>query len=176
MAFEEQQQLKLWWLYLLLGIETIIIASILLVGKNALSFKELKDAYFAPFFAILLPYVLIYLFNKSSLKVVIDQNGIEYQYWPFSRKKLISWKDINDAHLRKYDALGEYGGWGVKQRLWFKKHDKAYIFNDQPLGLQLYLANGEKILFSTEKPDELNLFLINLKRSYQIAAINTDVR
>jgi len=176
MEFEEKQQLKLWWLYVLLVIESIFIGSIILLDKGGMTFQTLKESYFAPIWALLLPFIIIYFVTKNSLTLLIDQAGVTYQYWPFAKKRTISWTAIDKIYLRKYDALGEYGGWGVKHRLWFKFNDKGYIFNDQNIGLQLELTNHKKILFSTGKVSELNLFLINLKRTTNIGAIETDVR
>ena len=175
MEFEETQQLKLWWLYILLGIETIIVCSVIFLGKHKMGWEALKDVYFLPILSIALPYIIIYIVTKNRLTLKIDQYGISYHYWPFVRKKHISWTAVKKAYIRKYDALSEYGGWGLRTRLWFKFNDKAYIFNDKTLGLQLEL-DPKKVLFSTEKPDELALFLINLKRQYNITAIETDVR
>ena len=176
MEFEEKQQLKLWWLYILLSLETIVVGSIIFLDKGGITFQQLKESYFAPIWAILLPYFIVYLVTKNSLTLKIDQFGITYHYWPFTKLRTRSWADIDKIYLRKYDALGEYGGWGVKHRLWFKFNDKAYIFNDNNVGLQLELSNHKKLLFSTTKPEELNLFLINLKRTHSIGAIETDVR
>jgi hypothetical protein len=176
MEFQEVQQLKLWWLYILLGIETIVIGSILFLDKGGITLQELKASYFAPIWAILFPYAIVYFVTNNKLNVKIDQCGVSYRYWPFTKQRSISWTKIDKMYLRKYDALGEYGGWGVKHRLWFKFNDKAYIFNDKNLGLQLELHTNKKLLFSTTKADELVLFLINLKRQYNIGAIETDVR
>ena len=81
---------------------------------------------------------------------------------------------MTSVYMRKYDALGEYGGWGLRYRLWFKFNDRAYVFNDHSKGLQVELSNGKKVLFSTTKHEELSLFLINLKSKYNLAAIATD--
>jgi hypothetical protein len=181
MEFIDKQRLKLWWLYILLGIETIIVLSIILFDKGGMSFQDLKNIYFLPIVAILVPYLLVYLICKNSLTLKIDQCGINYHYWPFARKKNISWTKIDKIYIRRFDALGEYGGWGLKHRLWFnpdsyRGNDKAYILNDKNLGLQILLHNNKKILFSSSKIDELSLFLINLKHQYHIGAIETDVR
>ena len=175
MEFEETQQLKLWWLYILLGIETIIVCSAMFLGKHKMGWEDLKNVYFLPILSIALPYAIIYIVTKNRLTLKIDQYGINYHYWPFVRKRHVSWTAVQKAYIRKYDALSEYGGWVLRTRLWFKFNDKAYIFNDKTLGLQLEL-DPKKVLFSTEKPDELALFLINLKRQYNITAIETDVR
>lgn len=176
MEFEEKQQLKLWWLYILLGIETIIVVSVMFLDKGGLSYQDLKDSYFLPILAILLPYALVFVITNNSFRLRINEHGIHYSYWPFARNKTITWPEVNQLYIRKYDALVEYGGWGLKHRLWFKFNDKAYILNDQNLGLQVELTNQKKVLFSTAKPEELNLFLINLKRTNHLEAIATDVR
>lgn len=176
MEFEEKQQLRLWWLYVLLGIETIIMCCIMLFDKGGMTLQQLKDTYFMPVFAILLPFLIVYMVNKSTLSLKIDQCGIAYRFWPFTGQKHISWTQVDKLYIRKYNALGEYGGWGLRRRLWFKWNDKAYILNDKSIGLQLELGHNRRLLFSTTKADELSLFLINLKRQYNIGAIETDVR
>lgn len=177
MEFEEKQRLNFWWLYILLGIETIIVCSVFLLDKNGLNLQSLKKMYFLPVLAVLLPYLLIYLINKSALVMKIDQCGIAYRFSPFARRaKTISWTQIDRLYLRKYDALSEYGGWGLRSKLWFKFNDKAYIFNDKSIGLQVEMGNAKRVLFSIAQPDELSLFLINFKRQYNIGAIETDVR
>ncbi|MGF1925789.1 MAG: hypothetical protein ACQUHE_16560 [Bacteroidia bacterium] len=176
MEFEEKQVLKLWWLYILLGLETIVMGSILFLSKHSITLQEAKETYFAPIWALLLPYAIVYVVTKNVFTLKIEHLGVTYRYWPFTKSKTVSWNQIEHIYLRKYDALAEYGGWGMRYRLWFKFRDKAYIFNDGNVGLQIELNDGKKILFSTSKPDELNLFLINLKRNHNISAIETDVR
>lgn len=176
MEFIEKQQLKLWWLYILLGIETIIVCSLMFLSKDKMTWQEITSSHYLPIFAILLPYLIVYVVTKNSFTIKIDVNGINYRYWPFARNKFLAWQQIEKLYIRKFDALGEYGGWGYRYRLWFKFKDKAYIFNDANLGLQIELANNKKILFSTSKLEELTLFLINIKRTQHIGAIETDVR
>lgn len=175
MLFEETQKLKLWWLYIILGIETIIVVSVLFLAKGGMSWLDLKKVYFMPVLAILLPYAIVFLISENRMTLKIEESGISYRYWPFVGRQHLAWSSIEKAYIRKYDALSEYGGWGMRTRLWFKFKDRAYIFNDKILGLQIELAH-KKILFSTNKPDELMLFLINLKRQYHLTAIETDVR
>ena len=176
MLFTEKQQLNLWWLYLILGAEAVIMGTIFVYEQKGLTFEALANIYFIPVWAILLPFAIIFVVNKSVFRFEIDENGIRYRYFPFVRRKSISWDEVLVVYLRKYDALGEYGGWGVKTRLWFKLKDKAFIFNDQNIGLQFELVKRKKLLFSTSKREELQLFLLNLKQKHQISAIDPDVR
>jgi len=172
MEFEEQQHLKLWWLYLLVGVDAIIVLSIVLFDKGGMSFTDLKAVYFAPLWAVILPFAIIYLIQQNVLTLRINEEGIYYRYFPFkARLKHLKWDEIAKAHITKYDAFGDYGGYGVKIRLWFKFDDKAYILNDKDRGLQLEFKNGKKLLFSSNRIDEMELFLINLKTRYHIQAI-----
>ncbi|SFA57986.1 hypothetical protein SAMN04488511_11875 [Pedobacter suwonensis] len=172
MEFEEQQHLKLWWLYLLVGVDAIIVLCIVLFDKGGMSFTDLKAVYFAPLWAVILPFAIIYLIQQNVLTLRINEEGIYYRYFPFkARLKHLKWDEIAKAHITKYDAFGDYGGYGVKIRLWFKFDDKAYILNDKNRGLQLEFKNGKKLLFSSNRIDEMELFLINLKTRYHIQAI-----
>lgn len=176
MEYQEKQKLRLWWLYILLGIEATIILSIIFLDKAGMNLQDLKDVYFLPIFSILLPFIIVYFVTENELKLTINQTGITYRYWPFTKQRTIIWDQISKLYIRKYDAFSEYGGWGLRYKLWFKFNDKAFIFNDNTLGMQLELSNDKKVLFSTDKKDELGLFLINLKKQYNIGAIEIDVR
>lgn len=176
MRFEEKQQLNFWWLYILIGIQTIITLTLVLYSDNGFTWSGLDSTFYLAIWLPILLFGLVYLINKSTFDFKIDENGIEYRYWPFVGKRNIAWEDIDVAYLRKYDALEEYGGWGLRSRLWFKFRDKAYIFNDQNIGFQLQLTTKKSVLFSTAKKEELNQFLIALKQKYEIKAIETDVR
>lgn len=172
MEFEEKQALKIWWLYLIMGVSVFPSIALLLFYNGGTSFNELQKMYFGPVFAVLSPFLIVFLIEKSVLTLKINQEGISYRYFPFTIKpKVFNWLDIDKAYIRKYDAFSEYGGYGIKTRLWFKLKDKAYILNDKNKGLQLEFRNGKKLLFSSNKIDELELFLINLKTRYNIQAI-----
>ncbi|MBO9674619.1 MAG: hypothetical protein J7577_14310 [Sphingobacteriaceae bacterium] len=172
MEFEERQSLKLWWLYVLLAIDAVMVFSIVLFDKGGMRFETLKASYFAPFWAVLLPFAIIYLLQKNKMTLQISAEGISYKYFPFQTKlKLLSWDNIEKVYINKYDALGDYGGFGVRSRLWFKFNDKAYLLNDKDKGLQIEFKDGKKLLFSSNRIDEMEMFLMNLKTRYNIQAI-----
>jgi hypothetical protein len=172
MEFEEKQSLKLWWIYILLAINAVAITSIIIFDKGGMNFQDLRKMYFLPFLAIALPFVIIFLIQKNKLTLHITVDGINYKYFPFnSRNTIFHWINIDKVYINKYDALGDYGGWGIRYRLWFKFRDKAFLLNDKSRGLQIEFKNGKRLLFSSNKVDELELFLINLKTRYNIQAI-----
>lgn len=147
-------------------------AALLIFQNNGLSIIELKDMYFAPVLALLSPFLIIYLVQQSRLTLKITADGIAFRYPPFLfTSSRFRWDRIEKAYIRKYNAFSEYGGYGVKNRLWFKFNDKAYLLNDKDRGLQLEFKDGKKLLFSSNKIDEIQIFLINLKTRYNIQAI-----
>ncbi|WP_113634785.1 hypothetical protein [Nubsella zeaxanthinifaciens] len=176
MIFEEKQKLNLWWLYILFGIQAIIILSISFLGDTGMSLVELQQIYYLPIIVVIFIFLLAYFINQNYLLLYINNDGITYKYWPFSRTKKITWNEIEKAYLRHYDALGEYGGWGFRYRLWFKWNDKAFLFDGDSVGLQIVLNNGKKLLFSTAKKEQLRQSLETLKQKHQLLMIETDVR
>jgi len=172
MEFEEKHGLKIWWLYLITAATVLPTLLVIIFYKDGQVLSEFKKMYFAPILAVLSPFLIIFLIQQNKLTLNINTEGITYKYFPFHFKPSHSrWTSIEKAYIRKYDAFSEYGGYGVKTRLWFKFKDKAYILNDKNRGLQLEFKNGKKLLFSSNKIEDLEMFLINLKTRYNIQAI-----
>ena len=82
------------------------------------------------------------------LEVRLDASGAHYRLRPLQwRWRHIAWSEVARAYLRRYDPLGEYGGWGIKGT----SQNRAYnIANDE--GIQLELHNGRRILLGTQQP------------------------
>ena len=58
---------------------------------------------------------LISIFLFSRLETYIDKAGIKVIFWPLlGKQRFIKWDDIEEVFIRKYNALDDYGGWGVK--------------------------------------------------------------
>jgi hypothetical protein len=99
--------------------------------------------------------LLVFLLIKNMvLKVEIRDDGIYYKYSPVHRKwRMFPYSEIKRAYLRKYNALKEYGGYGVRLGL----KDKGRALNVRGnMGLQLEFKNEKpKLLLGTQKPEEL---------------------
>ncbi len=90
---------------------------------------------------------LISLLFFSRLETFIDKSGIKVTFWPLRiNRQFIKWDDIKEIYIRKYNALDDYGGWGVKHG----QKGKAYNVSGNK-GLQLNLNSGEKLLIGTQK-------------------------
>jgi len=149
-VFVEEQRFRQLWLFMILiislGIPLVIIA--LDVFKSDGTDSEALIGLIVVVISTFLTFGLIY---SMRLKTRIDEKGIHYQFWPFHWSlKQISWEEIQTAEFRKYDPLGEYGGWGIKG---FRKHGRAYNVSGDK-GIQLVLKNGKKVLFGTQLEHE----------------------
>lgn len=147
--------------------------------KDFLFFEKQKFNQLWLWFLILVPflYVLIYfLDNKGSdlttliivsctlilsililviikLETIIKKEGILIRFFPFHIKyRQYEWSDISKLYMRKYDAISEYGGWGIRINL--RGKGKAFNVSGNN-GLQLEFKNNKKILIGTQKPEEL---------------------
>ncbi|WP_291847317.1 hypothetical protein [Lutibacter sp.] len=107
---------------------------------------------------IILLVMLLFIYLKLNTR--IDEIGIHYQFYPFHLKyKTIPWNLISKCYLRKYDAISEYGGWGLKLSF-FKKRGKC-VTTKGDTGIQLELKSGKKILIGTQLKEELQKTLNN---------------
>lgn len=94
--------------------------------------------------------VMLWGYYKLKLEVWIDLEGIHYRFFPLIRKNiLISKAEIQRYEIRKYKPIIDYGGWGVR-RGFGRKWQRAYNVSGN-IGLQLYLTNGKKVLFGTQR-------------------------
>jgi hypothetical protein len=93
---------------------------------------------------------------KIRMVVEIRESGLYYRYPPFIiKEKKISREEIERFEVRQYKPIQEYGGWGFRQRSRrFRNAGLAYNVSGN-IGLQLYLKNGKKILFGTQRKEAI---------------------
>lgn len=83
----------------------------------------------------------------------VREDGLYFRYPPFiNRFKVYVPGQIKEYEVRKYQPIKEYGGWGL--RMGNKKVGWAYNASGD-MGLQLVLADGQRILIGTARPDAL---------------------
>ena len=155
-SFREIQKFKQWWLWVIVLASLIAPVCITLFGKNAHKTEDLLVGAIAPVVIILLIYFL-------KLTTQVDEAGIHYKFSPLHLKTfLIEWNEIDKAYIRQYKPILEYGGWGLRAGL--GGVGRAYNVSGN-MGLQLELKTGKKILFGTQKPDEINKVLNELVKN-----------
>ena len=150
-VFKEEQRFTQKWLIILLSISAII--PVIILTKVFLQEKNMNSlTYISIVSIILIGTGFIFIFK---LKTRIDEIGIHYQFFPFHFKmKTIFWKNIKQAKTRNYNALSEYGGWGLKGGWPWKKKNGIAINVKGNIGIQLTLNNYKKILIGTQKRED----------------------
>lgn len=103
---------------------------------------------------------IINLFLPFELVTQIRADGIYVRFPPLQAFfKKFFWSDISEIYIRNYDALTEYFGWGIR----FSDKGFGYIVPGNT-GIQIIFKNGNKVLITTQKPEEVKEILqrINL--------------
>jgi uncharacterized membrane protein YobD (UPF0266 family) len=151
-VFKEEQRFTQTWLIALVIVSLLVPLGIILGTyiNNPDNYTTLE--LMAIIGIILLASGIIFIFKLSTR---IDQVGIHYKFFPFQLKfKIINWHEIKSAHVRNYDAISEYGGWGIKGGSLWNKSKGTAINVSGDIGIQLELENGKKLLIGTQKKDE----------------------
>ncbi|WKN33429.1 hypothetical protein PZB74_08795 [Porifericola rhodea] len=163
--FEELQKVRQTWIWMILSMG---FAGLVLMGAHQIVFKQafgenLLTFSSIVFVAILLALLTVFVY-QSHLITKIDDKGIHYRFFPLHLQyRSIQWSEIEEVRIREYDALSEYGGWGIK----FGSHGNAYTVKGR-YGLQLELTNDRKILLGTQRPIELERLILQLLYDYEV--------
>jgi len=166
MIYEEiQGYKKLLWLLIPMPITLVMIFTFWVAEKDP---AEKTEILYALLLVVAVELLVLLMFLNMKLVTRIDKEGITFHYRPFLKSRHYKWTDIKSAAVRRYNAIGEYGGWGLKTG--WKKNNKAYnVWGNK--GLQLELKDGKRILIGTQKHQDMVLFLRRLKEKYNIISI-----
>lgn len=145
-VFLEKQFVKWWWLTMfILAIIAIVFGTAFYATENS----EEDITIIVSVICCLIAFPLVFGLLFLRLETRIDEKGIFTYFRPFKfTKKFYAWKEISECYVRKYSALTEYGGWGIRIVGW---SSKAYIIGGNQ-GIQIITTNGKKFLIGTQKP------------------------
>ena len=150
--FKETQRFTQTWLMVLLVISAIV--PLIFISKEYFKDKSMTLQEYLTTLAIVFVSLGFIFFFKLTTR--IDEFGVHYQFFPFHFSfKKIAWENIEKAYVRNYDAITEYGGWGLKGRLFWKKSKGTAVNVSGNTGLQLELKNGKKILIGTQQKENI---------------------
>jgi uncharacterized membrane protein YuzA (DUF378 family) len=153
--FREEQQFREWWRTIIVLIS--IVPAIITLVYSLLRLNGMNDVFgrasmnmFTVVVSIILLLASLWLYFSYKLEVWINEDGINYRFFPLIYKnKLVSKEEIQRYEIRKYSPIFDYGGRGIRYGFG-RKWGKAYSISGN-LGLQLYLTNGKKVLFGTQR-------------------------
>lgn len=152
--FKETQKFRQWWYILLILISTIptiffSLYRIISQDKGFLQPENTQTPEIVSYLILIAMPVVIYFLLTTNLQVWVTNEGINFKFPPIIRKnRCINFSDIARFEVRTYKPIIDYGGWGIKHRF---KWGRAYNVSGN-VGIQLYLKNGKKILFGTQRP------------------------
>lgn len=149
--FSERQRFKQIWLWIiLLGINGFFIFGLI---KQVILEKQFGDKPMSDiglFIVTTLTLFLSFLFFNLRLETKIKTDGIYVRFFPFQLNfKHYPWDRLNQSFVRKYNPIGEYGGWGLRG---LGKNKALNVSGDK--GIQLITKDGSKLLIGTNKADE----------------------
>jgi hypothetical protein len=158
---EEQRNKQPWiWLILLPGVFGSLIFFGMGINQQIINGKPFGNnpmsdvgLIITAIFIMLLMVGLTMLFYKMKLITEIRSDGVYYRYPPLiSKFKVIHRDEIERFDVREYKPVTEYGGHGLKTGS--KKFGKAFTVYGKT-GLQLFLKNGTKVLFGTQRKEAI---------------------
>ncbi|WP_426279257.1 hypothetical protein ACN9MN_08555 [Chryseobacterium sp. S-02] len=136
------------------GFPKLII--ILLIFQSVVATLILLKDKESPLVVLYVTVPLILLFAFSFLKLHLNENYFEYNFFPFTFKTTkIRWNEIQEIQILNTDPISDFGGWGVRLS---RKYGKAFITGNNEI-IFLKLKNGKKRAFSIINKTELILFL-----------------
>lgn len=150
--FSETQHFTQWWLWvLILGIAALnwwgFVEQIMLhrpFGDNPA--PDTLVLAFSALFGIGLPWLMA----ACRLKTTVSADGIVVQFLPFHLKpRLIPLAGIREFGARRYNAILEFGGWGIK----FGRGGQALNVSGSE-GVQLVFVNGKRLLIGSRRAAE----------------------
>jgi len=157
-TYREVQQFRQKWLWIPLVCSTVatvgVIGYLLVrqlalgrpVGNPPMPDKVLASIGIA---VILCEALTLALLRAIALITEVRTDALYLRFYPAGWKR-IAFDDIRRCQARTYDPLMEYGGWGVR----WGRSGKAYNISGNR-GVQLELANGQKLLIGSEKAEDL---------------------
>lgn len=149
--FTERQYFRQWWIIVIFLLLNLLFAYALVTqvimgipfGNNPMSNGGLIAV-------LIFMTAFAGLFFSINLHTRVYHDGIHLRFFPFFRKKSFLFKEIEEATVRQYKPLIEFGGWGLRANF----SGVAYTISGNQ-GLQLKLKNGKQFLIGTRKPEEL---------------------
>jgi len=153
--FKEEQRFTQPLIIILLATSLLVIIGIM-VKEYTSENSNMRAVEMVTVIASTMAAILPVFFFKLTTR--IDEKGIHYNFFPLQRKtKTILWTEIKSVSVRKYDALSEYGGWGLKGFLNRKKGKAVNVKGN--IGIQLELKNTKKLLIGTQKENDVKKVL-----------------
>ena len=142
--FNETQRFRQIWLWaILLGVTGL--------AGGTIAYQQLSGPQASPWeliFPAAILFVVNALFYSLRLSTQIDQSSLSFSYFPFLRKRVYRFEELESMELIAYNGLLEYGGWGIK---W---NGDCWSYTTGGTHGILVKTKDKKFLLGTQKPEE----------------------
>jgi|GEM_PF-4306379 len=139
-----QQKFDQLWLWFGLGGSTLV--TLVLVGNALKNEENLFGKIYAVSIILIVPVVLVG-FLIAKLQIYVDEDKIVYRFFPIHINwREIQFDDIERSSLATFDALDEFGGWGIGKN---RVGTRALIVKGN-LGVKLDLKDKASIILGME--------------------------
>ncbi len=144
--FQERQRFKQLWIWLLLI--SIFMVPLVMDLQGYIALVK-SGEYGAAYTTQIVAMVVVVFMVSCRVDTVVYKDRICYRFYPLQISyREIKAEEIAKAFIRKYNAIMEYGGWGMRLGL-FGRGPAINASGD--MGLQLELKNGDRLLIGTQK-------------------------
>lgn len=97
--------------------------------------------------------------TNTKMVTQIREDGIYVRFPPFqSGFQKFLWKDIKQVYIRRYNAINDYTGWGIKTG----PMGKGFIVAGD-MGIQIVLKNNYRVLIGTQQSEKVDAILKHSK-------------
>lgn len=161
--FKEEQRYRQWYIYVILILAVFASAGPIAYGiysqevlhkpfgDNPGETSELIVSLVA---IVVIMGITITMILLSVLQTEVRSDGFWYRFPPLIRRwRHISASEIEKYEVRIYNARREFKGHGIKFRS--RRYGRGYTVSGNS-GLQIYLKNGKKVLFGTQRKQALD--------------------
>ena len=154
--FEETQHFQ-WGFILIPALLAIMFGAFFLVQvifKISLGNKPMPSWLHLIFFLLLGGFTVFMGLQKLQLK--ITNKAIYFGLDAFAPLRSIKTDEIASIHVRKYNGMSEFGGWGTKSN---DKEDCFTASGDEGIEIKFKDTTQKSILIGTHKPMQVNNIL-----------------
>lgn len=109
---------------------------------------------------------------SARMDTEIDEEGITFNFFPLVGKKKMPWSQVENVYVREYNAILEYGGWGIRYSMG-KKRGRALCVSGK-MGIQLVMKDEKKLLLGTKKAEEARIVLSKLAKQRIVKNVETE--
>jgi hypothetical protein len=151
--FQETQRFRQIWIWLLVVlIIAVWLVQLVIQLSNKMPAGKDPATNLALILTGIIPLGAILLLRFAKLETEVRRDGIYYRFFPILNKfRIIKQDDLSAYEAKKYNAIRDYGGWGIRTGFW--QRGKAFNISGN-MGVLFTFKNGKKLLLGSQKAEE----------------------